>query len=340
MQTTPPVVVNTWPFSNATDAAWEVLITKALVDGVHLSGTAVSAVVAGCSVAEEDRNIKSVGYGTCPDEEGHTTLDALVMDGRTMEAGAVGAMPDIHEATQVAREVMLSTRHTLLVGPHATEFAKSRGFAVRSLDTPESHELWQKWRDNKCQPNFRKSGAWIPDPSTCCGPYRPNFEMNSTSYSSQSCPKTTVQEDNHDTIGMIALDAYGSMAVGVSTSGLRHKIPGRVGDTPVPGAGGYVDNEVGGAVGTGDGDVLMRFLLSFQAVQLMRSGLGPTAACEKSLQTVRQAGTWRGGLVALTKTGEYGAACHGFEKFEICVRSDSTGNATKIIPIPCMLSMS
>ncbi|CAL8079675.1 unnamed protein product [Calicophoron daubneyi] len=330
----PPVtVVSTWGFTCATDAAWAVLNNKTSLYGNEIYGTAVSAVVEGCTVAEEDRSITSVGYGCSPDEDGHTTLDAMVMDGRTMEAGAVAAMPDIKQAAKVALEVMRSTQHTLLVGPMAAKFAQSRGFKPESLDTPESRELWERWKKNNCQPNYRKPSAWMPSPLDSCGPYRPKYDHRPFPACSSPRPSDAVNEKKHDTIGLVAIDSYGSMAVGLSTSGAIHKMPGRVGDTPIPGSGGYVDNEVGGAVGTGDGDLMMRFVLSYEAVRLMREGLGPTEACTRSLRNVKQTGPWSAGLVALNASGAYGAACVGFGKFQISVRNSVL---SKVIDIQCM----
>ncbi|KAF8568852.1 hypothetical protein P879_02649 [Paragonimus westermani] len=332
----PVMAVATWPFTVATDAAWEVLTGEANVDGVSMWGTALAAVTAGCTAAEADPSIHSVGYGNSPDENGHTTLDAMVMDGRTMEAGAVAAMPNISQAAHVALKVLQTTKHTLLVGDKAAEFAQSCGFRPRSLDTPESYELWKNWQRDGCQPNYRRHEAWVPDPSKHCGPYKPILESSDVFTPAPLRPLNSVDHNNHDTIGMVAIDQYGSMAVGLSTSGASHKIPGRVGDTPIPGAGGYVDNEVGGAVGTGDGDVMMRFLLSYQTVQHMRQGIQPTEACAKSLRTVRQNGTWSGALVAVSADGTYGAACVGFGKFPFSVRTYALGNASKVFTVDCL----
>ncbi|CAH8459887.1 unnamed protein product [Heterobilharzia americana] len=255
----PVIIINTWPFSNATEAGWNILSPP----NSKLFGKSIDAVVAACTNAEDDPNIESVGFGCSPDENGHTLLDAMVMDGKTMEVGAVASMPEIRQASQVARDVLFSTKHTLLVGPLAAEFAKSRGYVPVSLDTPKSHDLWLKWQQNNCQPNFRKPAAWIPDSTKSCGPYSPK-QSDTNSFKSQGRNTVKLDIHNHDTIGVIALDAYGSMAVGTSTSGSTYKIPGRVGDSPIPGAGGYVVNNIGGAVATGDGDLLMRYLLSFQ----------------------------------------------------------------------------
>ncbi|VDP69691.1 unnamed protein product [Echinostoma caproni] len=299
MANIPIVVVNTWPITSATDAAWHILTGHSHNEGVYAEPTALNAVVAGCTAAEEDRTVKTVGYGCCPDEDGHTTLDAMVMDGRTMEVGAVAVMPDILHATQVAREVLLSTKHTLLAGQKAADFARSRGFQTTSLDSPESFEFWKKWKENNCQPNFRKPGAWMPDPSTSGGPYVAVHGVSSPCIPDSH--QAIASEGNHDTIGLIALDATGSLAVGVSTTGLRHKIPGRVGDSPIPGAGGYANNEV---------LCLLGFWLGI--------------------------GAWSGAVVALTPKGEFGAASVGFPNFQISVRTQSSGECAQIIPIPSM----
>ncbi|VEL06625.1 unnamed protein product [Protopolystoma xenopodis] len=256
-------------------------------------------------------------------------------------AGAVAALPDIKQASQVAREVFLSTRHTLLVGPAARDFAISRGFQPTQLETNHSETEWHRWHDVKhCQPNFRRRGFWTPDPGVNCGPYTTTEDKvpgrSGSGYpGATERPSGTVDEEHHDTIGMIAIDHNGRMAVGTSTNGAAFHVPGRVGDTPIVGAGGFVDGDVGAAVGTGDGDVMMRFLLSFKTVELMRSGIPPTLACQMSLATVRQNGTWHGGLVALRKDGLFGGACVGFKNFNISFRSKWTGNMTRIIDICC-----
>uniref|UniRef100_A0A0X3NSX0 N(4)-(Beta-N-acetylglucosaminyl)-L-asparaginase n=2 Tax=Schistocephalus solidus TaxID=70667 RepID=A0A0X3NSX0_SCHSO len=319
------IVVNTWPLTGPNDAAWKVLTRR---------GTAVDAVVAGCTAAEEDRNITSVGYGGSPDERGNTTLDAMVMDGDSMKSGAVASMPYIKEAIKVALGVMQMTRHTLLVGPPATNFAASIGFHRTDLSSNESRAMWKEWHDGQCQPNFRVPYQWTPDPRRSCGPYRKRRPRGLVGISEKR-PNLDIKEDNHDTIGMIALDEKGSMAVGMSTNGVKFRIPGRVGDTPIPGAGGYVDSKVGGAAGTGDGDVLMRFLLSFRAVELMRQGKNATEACQQSLGAVREKGQWSGGLVALRADGQYGAACVGFESFAMVVQT-ANSNGPQVIKVSCM----
>merc|ERR1712113_1168071 len=153
--------INTWPFTSATDAAFQVLLD---------TGTAVDAVVAGCTQCEIDQCDGTVGWGGSPDEEGHSTLDALVMEGAKMDMGAVSQLKSVREAIQVAKAVMDHTYHSLLVGENATNFALSMGFKRQELASKESLQLWRRWKLNKCQPNFWKN---MVNSTTSCGPYSP-----------------------------------------------------------------------------------------------------------------------------------------------------------------------
>ncbi|VDK39571.1 unnamed protein product [Taenia asiatica] len=333
-------VINTWPWKGPNDAAWRVINSP--------TGSALAAVVAGCSAAEEDKNITSVGAGGSPDEDGNTTLSAMVMDGDTMNVGAVAELAYIREAAQVALGVLNSTRHTLLVGEAATRFAESLGYHRTSLSSNESFEAWKQWNSKNCQPNFRLPYSWIPNPRNSCGPYQfknksragPEDKFPWRTFISQGSlrhrPELGIDESNHDTIGVIALDRRGRMAVGLSTNGARFRIPGRVGDSPIPGAGGYADSKVGAAAGTGDGDVMMRFLLSFKTVELMKAGKHPNEACYISLRSVRQKGTWYGALIALRADGQYGAACIGFKDFAFVVQNGHSLRGGKVIKVKCI----
>ncbi|KAM3172726.1 hypothetical protein ACTXT7_013948 [Hymenolepis weldensis] len=218
--------------------------------------------------------------------------------------GAVAEMPYIKRAAQVALGVLNSTRHTLLVGEAAAKFAESLGYHRTNLSTNESLAIWKQWKNTRSLQNSRT--------------------------------ELGIDEENHDTIGVIALDQRGRMAVGLSTNGARFRIPGRVGDSPIPGAGGYADSKVGAAAGTGDGDVMMRFLLSFKAVELMRAGKRPSDACTISLKTVRQKGIWYGGLIALNADGQYGAACVGFKKFAFVVQNSGSAKNGKVVKVKCL----
>lgn len=296
-----PLVINTWAFVEA---------NKAALASLKEGKSALDALVVGCSTCEELQCDGTVGYGGSPDENGETTLDAMVMDGSNMNIGAVGGLRQIKSAISVARMVLEHTQHTLLVGDAASDFAEMMGFQRESLATSKSKQMWNNWRNNNCQPNFWHSV--IPDAKKQCGPYKPDdkWHRKSERYSYK------VDQWNHDTIGMIVIDNKGHIYAGTSTNGARNKIPGRVGDSPIPGAGAYADNAVGAAVATGDGDVMMRFLPSFLAVEFLRMGLTPDQAAANSMaRIVKYYPTFSGGLVVTDRWGNYSAACVGMETF-------------------------
>lgn len=237
-----PLVINTWGFTDATKEAWNAVYFQNL--------SSIDSVVLGCSVCEREQCDGTVGYGGSPDENGETTLDAMLMDGKTMNMGAVAALRNIKDAIAVAKHVLLYTRHSMLVGSQATEFAQQQGFKQETLTTNSSKDMWKTWKENKCQPNFWTNVS--PDPETSCGPYQPNLENSVTDKLNEKYYSVIgYGKYNHDTIGMIVIDRTGNIAAGTSTNGAKHKIPGRVGDSPIPGAGSYADNEVGAAAATG-----------------------------------------------------------------------------------------
>lgn len=321
-----PLVINTWNFKNGATTAWEL---------VKQGKSALDAVEAGCSRCEDEQCDYTVGFGGSPDENGETTLDAMIMDGPTHDVGAVGALRRVKHAISVARKVLEHTEHTLLVGDQATQFALSMGFKEENLSTAYSIQNWREWKDKSCQPNFWKNVH--PDPKISCGPYR-NSYGNHSSMQQQVHPKKIVFDShNHDTVGMIVIDKNNRIAAGTSSNGASHKIPGRVGDSPIPGSGAYVDQDVGGAAATGDGDVMMRFVPSFYAVENMRRGLTPTKAAEESIRSIIvKYPSFSGAIIAANMNGEYGAACHGIKNgFHFCVSNVNSGNIT-IKAIPCI----
>ncbi|XP_044255680.1 putative N(4)-(beta-N-acetylglucosaminyl)-L-asparaginase GM21137 isoform X2 [Tribolium madens] len=239
-----PVVMNTWRFSQAAVNAFLTL--------KDADSDAIDAVVTGCSTCEGLQCDHSVGYGGSPDENGETTLDAMIFDGTAMNMGAVGGLRRIKDAALAAKMVLQHTKHSFLVGDLATEFAKNFELHEENLSTNYSTNLWKEWKSKNCQPNFWQNVD--PDPTKTCGPYEAS-DSNEVLKDSWKI----FNSDNHDTIGMIAIDERGNVAAGTSTNGANHKIPGRVGDSPIPGAGAYADSTVGAAVATGDGDVMMRF---------------------------------------------------------------------------------
>jgi N4-(beta-N-acetylglucosaminyl)-L-asparaginase len=208
---TNPIVVNTWPFINATKRAWSVL---------NKTDDPMLAVELGCHECEILRCDGTVGYGGSPDESGSTTLDAMIMDGRTHDVGAVAGLKNIRSAISVARAVMNYTTHTLLVGDAATKFAIEMGFKYEETHSVESMQLWIDWYKRSCQPNYRINVE--PNPSTSCGPY---FPSNAANGKKQRFNRD-INEKNHDTIGMIAIDSNGNIAGGTSTNGASHKVPG------------------------------------------------------------------------------------------------------------------
>ncbi|CAB3369182.1 Hypothetical predicted protein [Cloeon dipterum] len=317
----PPLVVNTWPFLNATIQAWKSVYAE--------KRNAIDSVVRGCSTCEEEQCDGTVGYGGSPDENGETTLDAMIMDGATMNVGAVGALRRVKDAIAVAKSVLEHTTHTLLVGDQATDFAEKMGFRTENLTTDNSVIIFNNWIRRNCQPN-----NWVdvsPNPRQVCGPYSPS---NQSAKVLDEPPNEI--DKGHDTIGMIVIDFDGDIAAGTSTNGLRHKIPGRVGDSPVPGSGAYADNKVGAACATGDGDIFMRFLPSFLAVEEMRRGASPKQAAEVAIGRITEHyPDTMGAVIAANKLGDYGAACSGMKNFTYCVANSDIGGPN-LVTIDCV----
>ncbi|XP_068798649.1 N(4)-(beta-N-acetylglucosaminyl)-L-asparaginase isoform X3 [Struthio camelus] len=301
-----PLVVNTWAFGKATETAWRVL---------QMGGSELDAVEKGCGQCEIDQCDGSVGYGGSPDESGETTLDAMIMDGNTMEVGAVADLRHVKNAIGVARKVIEHTKHTLLVGESASLFAVRMGFPYEELTTQKSLSVYSRWLNQSCQPNYWKNV--VPDSSKSCGPYKKAEKV--ICEEDWTISQRRISVHNHDTIGMIVIGESGTIASGTSTNGAVHKIPGRVGDSPIAGAGAYADSTAGGAAATGDGDIMMRFLPSYQAVEYMRMGTDPTVACQKVISRIQKyAPKFFGGVICANATGSYGAACNkipGFTQF-------------------------
>lgn len=254
-----------------------------------------------------------------------------------MEVGAVAAMRYVKDGIQAAKLVMKHTEHTLLVGEKASVFAISMGLPGPSnLSSTESIEKWIKWKQNSCQPNFRKNVL----PSNGCGPYRPinatstiensyshsidvnNVEKWAVGYMSNvNSDFNRINHQNHDTISMAVLDNAGRIAAGTSSNGATFKIPGRVGDGPIVGSSAYADDEVGACGATGDGDVMMRFLPCYQVVESMRQGMDPQRAADDAISRItRKFPNFVGAVFALNKEGVHAGACHGWT-FRYSVRT-------------------
>ena len=276
-----PVVIATWgPNSKANEAAWNVL---------KEGGRALDAIEKGVKITEADPADQSVGYGGLPDREGRVTLDACVMD-ENGNCGSVMALEHIMHPVSVARLVMEKTPHVQLVGAGALQFALAQGFKKENLLTAESEDAWKKWLKTS--------------------KYNPMITVENIEEESHKQIKGQI--NNHDTIGMIALDSANNLGGGCSTSGMAYKMHGRVGDSPIIGAGLFVDNEVGAATATGVGEEVVRICGAHTIIELMRQGYTPEEACKKAVERVvkrngSKAKEIQVGFIALAKDGTYGA---------------------------------
>jgi N4-(beta-N-acetylglucosaminyl)-L-asparaginase len=286
-----PIVISTWDFGKAANAeAWKILSKQ---------GRALDAVEAGVKIPEADPTNHSVGYGGLPDRDGIVTLDACIMDEKS-NCGSVMCLESIVHPISVARLVMEKTPHIVLAGNGALEFALANGFKKENLLTPESEKIWKEWlRSSKYEPVINvENKKYSPG-----GPF------------------------NHDTIGMLALDSEGNLSGACTTSGMAFKMHGRVGDSPIIGAGLFVDNEIGSATSTGVGEEVIRIVGSHLVVEYMRQGLTPRDACKKAVDRIvlrdqAKAKQLQVGFLAMKKDGSYGAFC--IQKgFTYAVRSAS-----------------
>jgi N4-(beta-N-acetylglucosaminyl)-L-asparaginase len=242
-------IVSTWDFGvGANAAAWQVLAA---------GGGALDAVEAGARWAESDLCNPTVGRCGNPDRDGVLTLDASIMDGDG-RCGAVAALEDIDHPVSVARAVMEKSPHVLLVAEGAQQFALAQGFRKTPLLTDEARHAWRDWLQTS--------------------QYAPQINAERRTRPGDS--------HNHDTLGILALDAQGNLAGACTTSGMAWKLHGRVGDSPVIGAGLYVDNEVGAATASGVGEEMIRNAASFLVVELMRRGHSPAEACREAIERV------------------------------------------------------
>ena len=237
-------------------------------------GRAVDAVEQGVRIPEADPNDTSVGYGGAPDRDGNVTLDACIMD-ETGNCGSVCFLQGIKHPISVARKVMDDTPHVILAGEGALQFALANGFEQENLLTEKSREKWEEWK--------------------VTAQYKP-----------------VINAEQHDTIGMLAIDKEGNISGACTTSGLAYKMHGRVGDSPIIGAGLFVDNKVGGATATGMGELVLKTLGAFLVVELMRQGLSPQKACEEAVMRIVKKLNYKEfqiGYLAINKKGERGAYC-------------------------------
>lgn len=248
--------------------------TKKAWDLISAGTDPLEAVVDGVAIVEADPNDTSVGYGGLPNERGVVELDAAVMHGPTHKAGAVAALQNIKHPAQVALRVLRRTDHVLLVGAGALEFARAHGFPEENLLTDQTRRIWLRWKEM-----LSTEDDWLPDPNEKADTVAQFFLRNSIAGISPSTdnPRRTFRRPT-GTIHCSAVTAAGDVACTTTTSGLAFKIPGRVGDSPIIGAGLYCDNEVGSCGSTGRGEANLQNLSSYAAVELMRQGASPLDA--------------------------------------------------------------
>jgi N4-(beta-N-acetylglucosaminyl)-L-asparaginase len=256
-------------------------VPQAAVEALAKGGSLIDAVERAVMIPEADPKVTSVGYGGYPDREGHVTLDACIMDGNG-NCGSVVFLEHIVHPISVARLVMEKTQHVMLAGEGALQFALENGFKKENLLTKEAEAAYKEWL---------KTSKYAP---------------------------ATIDKSNHDTIGLLAMDGKGAMAGACTTSGMAWKIRGRVGDSPIIGAGLYVDSDVGGATATGLGEAVIKVAGSFLIVELMRNGKSPQEACKLALERIVHkqphyavGNGFLAGFVAMNKDGEVGAMSYG-----------------------------
>ena len=301
-----PVVISTWEAGLvANKAAWDVLSKK---------GKAIDAVEKGVMVTEASKNC-CVGLNANPDRDGFVTLDASIMDDK-FNCGSVAFLERIKHPISVARRVMEKTPHVMLVGAGAQQFAVAEGFPLEEQKlSPEAQKAYDNWL---------KKSEYKP----------PAINIENKQGHGPFAPKRLDSGDwNHDTIGMVAMDSFGNLSGSCTTSGAGFKMRGRVGDSPVIGAGLFVDNEVGACTATGQGEDVIRVAGSHSVVELMRQGLSPEAACKKVIERIvkikkEKAKDIQVAFLAVNKKGQVGAfAIH--PGFDYAIRTNEVEKLVK-----------
>jgi N4-(beta-N-acetylglucosaminyl)-L-asparaginase len=323
-----PVVLSTWDTGVAANkGAWEVL---------GKNGIALDAVEAGVRITESSINC-CVGLGANPDRDGHVTLDASIMD-HEWNCGSVAALERIKHPISVARRVMERTPHVMLVGVGAQQFAVAEGFPlepeVLSDNAKKAYHEWLQRSEYKPVKNIEntKSSSMAPHGSGGDVAHGAGDASGAPEYAAAPA-RLADGEWNHDTIGMIAMDANGNLSGSCTTSGMAFKMRGRVGDSPIIGAGLFVDNEVGAVTATGQGEDVIRICGSHSVVEYMRQGLSPEQACKAAVEKIarikkEKAKDIQVGFIAINKKGETGG--YALQPgFSYAIRS---GSEERLIP--------
>ena len=271
----------------AVQEAWKIL---------ESGGSALDSVEVASNIVEADPDDRSVGYGGFPNAEGIVQLDAYVMDGATYNAGSVACLENIMTPSSVARKVMEKTDHVMLAGEGALNFARQWGFKKEDLMTPKTRSAWLKWKADQS-----KTDIWGPP-----------AHLRNTEEDEARMP---FEAPVHGTVNMLAIDSKGHVAGITTTSGWGGKIPGRVGDSPIIGAGLYVDEEVGAAGATGRGEDVIKSCASYYIVMRLKQGVHPQQACldackmiQDKYQSIKNEFLPGEKFIALNVLGEYGCA--------------------------------
>ncbi|HVS96818.1 MAG TPA: N(4)-(beta-N-acetylglucosaminyl)-L-asparaginase [Puia sp.] len=308
-----PVVISTWDTGkDANKGAWEVL---------ERGGSALDAVEAGVKVTESSINC-CVGLGANPDRDGHVTLDASIMD-HQFNCGAVAAIERIKHPISVARRVMEKTPHVLLVGAGAQQFAVAEGFPLEpDVLSPSAEKAYKEWlKKSEYKPVINIENTKSGGPAATAEPLSSSdIAVAAPGRVPDGSPQGIkaagaygpAGPNNHDTIGMVAMDAAGNLSGSCTTSGMGFKMRGRVGDSPIIGAGLFVDNEVGAVTSTGQGEDVIRVCGSHTVVEYMRQGLSPEQACKAAVERIarikgEKAKDIQVAFIAINKKGETGA---------------------------------
>ena len=313
-----PIVISTWaPNVKANAAAWEIL---------GKGGRALDAVVKGVQVPEADPTDNSVGYGGLPDRDGKVTLDSCVMDEKG-NCGSVMAIEHIMHPVLVARLVMEKTPHVQLVGEGALQFALEQGFKKENLLTDASEKAWKDWL---------KRSEYDPMRSVKELEKKIEKERKDDEPYPSAWPASLL---NHDTIGMVAMDTDGNLGGACTTSGMAFKMHGRVGDSPIIGAGLFVDNEVGAASATGVGEEVVKICGAHTIIEAMRRGLSPEAACKEAIRRIvknngAKAKDVQVGFLAINNKGQHG----GFAVQKNFSYGVTTKEGTKVVQVKSWFS--
>jgi N4-(beta-N-acetylglucosaminyl)-L-asparaginase len=322
----PPVMISSPHGVNALGKGMEILKS---------GGDTLDAAVAAVTIVEDDPNDDSVGYGGLPNEEGEVELDASVMHGPTRRAGAVGGVRRIKNVSRLAKTVMERTNHVMLVGDGARRFAVAEGFEEMNLLTEHSRKIWLAWK-------ARNSFNWRP------GIDSPEWNEHLSQIFEGDAQKIAyarqvIAHPVTGTINCLAVNSKGEVSGTTTTSGLSWKIPGRVGDSPIIGAGLFVDGDVGGAGSTGKGEENLKISGGHTIVEMMRKGMKPIDACLEALGRVarnynndkKKLNTFHIYFYAVNKDGEYGSASlwrNGYEQSKHAMFALHDGEQSRLVP--------